>query len=70
MKCDAICYDYVHQNGGPWTTVYNNVRALVMFSWHTTSVFIGEKRFICGTTVKLNVQSETFAHMLTMDCHW
>ena len=25
MKCDAICYYYVHQNGRPWTAVYNNV---------------------------------------------
>ena len=30
-KCDAICYYYVHQNGGPWTAVYNNVWALVTF---------------------------------------
>ena len=25
MKCDAICYYYMHQNGGEWTAVYNNV---------------------------------------------
>ena len=25
------CYDYVQQNGGPWTAVYNNVQALVKF---------------------------------------
>ena len=31
MKCDAKCYDYAHQNGGPWTAVYNNVWALVTF---------------------------------------
>ena len=42
----------MHQNGRPWTAVYNNVQALVTFSWHTTSVLIGEKSFICGRTVK------------------
>ena len=31
MKCDANCYDYTHQNGWPWTAVYNNVQALVTF---------------------------------------
>ena len=31
MKCDANCYDYTHQNGRPWTAVYNNVQALVTF---------------------------------------
>ena len=30
-KCDAECYEYVHQNGGPWTALYNNVQAVVMF---------------------------------------
>ena len=30
-KCDANCYDYAHQNGGPWTAVYNNVQVLVTF---------------------------------------
>ena len=31
MKCDVNCYNYAHQNGRPWTAVYNNVQALVMF---------------------------------------
>ena len=26
MKRDAKCCDYVHQNDGPWTAVYNNVQ--------------------------------------------
>ena len=30
-KHDMVCCYYVHQNGGSWTAVYNNVRALVMF---------------------------------------
>ena len=30
-KCDAKCYYYVPiKNGGLWTTVYNNVQALVI----------------------------------------
>ena len=70
MKCNVICYDYMHQNGGPWTTVCTNVQALVTFSWHTASVLIGEKHFICSTAVKLNVQSEMFAHVLAMGCYW
>ena len=65
------CYDYVHQNGRLLTTVYNNIQALVMFSWHT-SVLIDKKSFtgICGRIVKLNGQSETFAHVSAMGCHW
>ena len=31
MKCDMNCYDYAHQNGGPWIAVYNNVQTLVTF---------------------------------------
>ena len=50
--------------------MYNNVRALVMFSWHTMSVLIGKKSVICGTAVKLNGQSEMFARMLGMGHHW
>ena len=57
MKCDTKCYDYVHQNGRPLTAVYNNVQALVMFAWHTMSVMIGKKSFICGRRAKLNRQS-------------
>ena len=60
-KCDAKCYDYADQNGGPSTAVYNNVRALVMFSCHTMSVLIGKKSVICDRAVKLNGQSEMFA---------
>ena len=63
------CYDYAHQNGGPQTAVYNNVRALVTFSWHTMSVLIGES-FIWGRTVKLNRQCKRFAHVMTTGCHW
>ena len=40
--------------------MYDNVRALVMISGQTMVVLIGEKSFICGRTVKLNGQSETF----------
>ena len=70
MKYDTKCYDYAHQNGGPWTAVYNNVQDLVMIFWHTKSVLIGEKSFICSRTVKLNGQSETFANMLATGRHW
>ena len=27
-KREVKCHDYVHQNGRPWTAVYNNVRSL------------------------------------------
>ena len=64
------CYDYVHKNGRPLAAVYNNVQALVMFSWHTTSVLIGKKSFICGRRAKWNRQSETFANVLAMGRHW
>ena len=40
------------------------------FSWHTMSVLISEKSFICGSTVKLNGQSKMFAHVLVMGHHW
>ena len=72
MKCDMKCYDYVHQNGRPLTAVYNNVQALVMFSWHTTSVLIGKKSFICicGRRAKLNGKSETVAHVSAMGRQW
>ena len=70
MKYDVNCYDYMHQNDGPWTAVYNNVQALVTFSWHTMSALIGEESFICSRTVKLNKQSKTLACMLEMGYHW
>ena len=69
-KCDAKFYDYAHQNGRPWIAVDNNMQALEAFSWHTMSVLISGKNFICGRTVKLNRQSEMFALMLAMGCHW
>ena len=41
------------------------------FSWHTTSVLIGEKRFIYSRKVKWNNgQSKTYALMLGVDRHW
>ena len=78
MKCDVKCYDYAHHSGGPWTAVYNNVRALVTFFlvyisidwWHKMPVLIGKKSFICSRTVKLNGQSVMFGCMLAMGCHW
>ena len=30
MKCEVKCYDYLHQNGGPWKPVHNNVQAIVI----------------------------------------
>ena len=39
-KYDAICCDYKYQNGGPWTAVYNNIRALVIFFLHTCNISI------------------------------
>ena len=65
-KCDTKFYDYAHRNGGPWTAVDNNMRALMTFSCHKMSVLIGKKSFICGRTVKLNGLSETFTLMLEM----
>ena len=70
MKYDVKCNDYEHQNSGPWTTVYNNVRALVMFFLAYNVSITGEKSYICSRTVKLNGQSKMFVHMLAMGHQW
>ena len=62
MKYDAKCCDYVFKNGRPWTAVYNNVRALVMF-FLAYVVLFGEKSFISSRIVKLNGQSEMFTRV-------
>ena len=41
-----------------------------VFFWHTMSVLIGKKSFICGRTVELNGQSKMFTRMLAMGRHW
>ena len=50
--------------------MYNNVRALVT-SFLAYNVSIDwQEEFLCGRIVKLNGQSEMFAHVLAIDRHW
>ena len=57
----------MHQNGRPWTAVYNNVQALVMLF---LTYNVGIDCFMYGRTVKLNRQGEMSAHVLAMGQHW
>ena len=69
-KCDTIVMITCIKMAGHGQQCTNNVQVLVTFSQHTVLVLIGEKNFICGKTVKLNLQSKTFAHVLAMGHHW
>ena len=70
MQNVVITYIKMMGHGQQCTIMYNNVRALVTFSWHTTSVLIGAKSFISIRIVKLNGQSKMFTCMLAMGHHW
>ena len=69
-KCDALCYDTrikMADHGKQCTIMY---KLQWHFSWHTMSVLIGKKDFMCGITVKLNGQGEQFARILAIGRHW
>ena len=59
-ECDEKYYD-MHikmANYGQQCTIIYEFSDIF---WHTMSVLIGEKSFMCGRIVKLNGQGETFA---------
>ena len=72
MKCDVKCYDYAHQNGGPWAVMYNNLQqctGCTSFSDVSLGIqhqYLLVRSFIWVRRVKLNGQSETFPSMLAM----
>ena len=71
-KCDAKCYDTCIKMAGQGQQCTIKYELYWCFSWHTTSVLVGEnaeKSFICGRTVKLNGQNEMFARVLGMGHH-
>ena len=45
-KSDVKCYEYTHQNGGPWTTVYNNAQTLATF-FKVYNVSIDRQKEFC-----------------------
>ena len=56
-RCDAECCDYANQNDGPWTALYNNVRALVIFLLaYTVSIDWRQKFHIHQTIDKINAE--------------
>ena len=67
---DFIYWHLMASHGQQCTIMYGLYLLTFFLAYDNMSVLIGEKDFICGRTVKLNGQNETFAHVLQLKDHY